>query len=170
MPQAETERRDSVFQSILRLEGQAHAASRHVEILRQRMADDLGLLIDLLRHEMAVVALLDQEGAGGDALRAALHRQVGLVVEGRALAVEDDPVALLEIGDEIGEGRERERIRAEIHLAIADADRERRALAGADQQIVLALEQEGEREGAAQPRQAQPHGLDRRAGRDRSRG
>ena len=50
-----------------------------------------------------------------------------------------------------------------IHLAVAIADRERRALAGADQQIFLAGEQEGERERAAQPRQRRLDRLDRRS-------
>ena len=72
-------------------------------------------------------------------------------------------VAVLQIGDGIGERGERDRVRAQIHLAVAVADRERRALAGADQQILLALEQEGEREGAAQPRQRRRYRLDRRA-------
>ena len=47
-------------------------------------------------------------------------------------------------------GRERQRVGAEIHFAVAVADRERRALARPDQEIVLALEQIDEREGAAQ--------------------
>ena len=33
---------------------------RHVEIVRERVADDLRLLVDFLRHEVAVVALVDQ--------------------------------------------------------------------------------------------------------------
>ena len=67
------------------------------------------------------------------------------------LRVSADPVAFLEIGDAVGEGRERERVRAQIHFALAIADRERRALAGADEKILLALEQIDERERAAQP-------------------
>ena len=64
--------------------------------------------------------------------------------------VDNDPVALLEIGDAIGERRERQRVRAEIHLALAVADGERRALARADQKIVLAIEEIDEGERAAQ--------------------
>ena len=41
----------------------------------------------------------------------------------------------------------------EIHFAVAVADRQRRALAGADHQIVVAPEHEGQRERAAQLRQ-----------------
>ena len=85
------------------------------------------------------------------------------VVDLDAVARQHHPVAVLEIGDRVGEGRERDRVGAEIHLAVAIADRQRRALARADQQIVLAGEQEGEREGAAQPRQRRRHRLDRRA-------
>ena len=58
-------------------------------------------------------------------------------------------------------GAERDRVRAQIHLAVAIADRERRAVAGADHQIVLAGEDEAEREGAAQLRQRRLHRLDR---------
>ena len=76
--------------------------------------------------------------------------------------VSDDPVAFLEIGDAVGERRERQRVRAEIHLAVAVADRERRALARADQEILLALEQIDEREGAAQALQRRVNRLGRR--------
>ena len=74
----------------------------------------------------------------------------------------DDPVALLEIGDAVGERRERQRIGAEIHFAVAIADRERRALARADQEIVFALEQIDEREGAAQTLERRVNRLGRR--------
>ena len=53
----------------------------------------------------------------------------------------------------VGERRQRDGVGAEEHLAVAVADRQRRALARADQQVVLAGEQEGERKRAAQPRQ-----------------
>ena len=75
------------------------------------------------------------------------------VVDHGAAAGEHDPVAVLEIADRVGERRERDGVGAEIHLALAVADGERRALAGADQEVFLAVEQEGEREGALEPRQ-----------------
>ena len=53
-------------------------------------------------------------------------------------------------------GAERDRVRAEIHFAVAVADRERRAVAGADHQIVVAGEDEAERERAAQLATAPP--------------
>ena len=58
-------------------------------------------------------------------------------------------------------GAERDRVRAQIHLAVAIADRERRAVAGADHQIVVAGEDEAERERAAQLRQRRLHRFDR---------
>ncbi len=87
---------------------------------------------------------------------------VVLVEDGGALAVQDHPVAIFEIADRVGERAERDRVRAEIHFALAMADRERRAVAGADHQVVIAGEDEAEREGAAQLRQHRPHRLDRR--------
>ena len=51
-------------------------------------------------------------------------------------AGEHRPVAVVEIGDAVGERRQRQRVGAEIHLAVAVADRQRRAAAGADQQVV----------------------------------
>ena len=84
------------------------------------------------------------------------------VVHLDALARHHGPVAVFEIADGVGERRQRDRVGAEEHLAVAIADRERRALAGADQQILLAGEQEGERERAAQPRQRRLHGVGRR--------
>ncbi len=72
-----------------------------------------------------------------------------------------DPVAVFEISDAVGERPERNRIRAEIHFAIAKADGQRRPVAGADHQIVVAGEDEPERERAAKLRQRRPHRLDR---------
>ena len=60
-----------------------------------------------------------------------------------------------------GQRRQRQRIGADIHLAVAIADRQRAAAPGADQQIVLAGEQEDERERAFEPRQRARHRLRR---------
>ena len=125
------------------------------------MADHFRLLVDFLGHEVAVVRLVDQRGRRRVLDRLALHDGVGLVVDGGAVARQHDPVAVLEIGDGVGERPERDRVRAEIHLALAIADRERRAVARADHQIVFAGEDEAERERAAKLRQRRPHRLDR---------
>src|SRR5262245_21380126 len=142
---------------------QPHALGRHVEIARERVADDLGLLVNFLRHEVAIIALVDQERRRQRLHHCALDLAALDVVYLDALAGEHGGVAILQIGDRVGERRERDGIGAEIHLAVAVTDRERRALARADEEIVLAGEQEGERERAAQSRQCRGHGLGRRA-------
>ena len=135
---------------------------RHVDVVGERVPDDLGLLVDLLGHEVAIIALLGEQASGRAALDAPLRPCAGGVEDLGAGAGDDDPVALLEIGDAVGEGGERQRVGAEIHLAVAVADRERRALARADEQVVMALEQIDEREGAAKPRERREHRLGRR--------
>ena len=131
----------------------AHPLLAHVDVMGERMADDLGLFVNFLGHEVAIIAFFDQQAA-----RLAAHLAAGddlacRVVEHRAFARQHDPVALFEIGNEIGERGERQRVRAEIHFAVAIADRQRRALARADQQIVFAVKEIGERVGAAHARQ-----------------
>ena len=81
------------------------------------------------------------------------HHLAGDVLDDGAAAGEHDEVAVLEVADLAGERRERDGIRAEIHLAVAIADGERRTLARPDQEVFLAGKQEGEREGALEPRQ-----------------
>ena len=125
----------------------------------ERMADDLGLLVDLLGHEVAIVALFREQASGRAALDAALDPFPVAVANVGAFARHHRPVALLEIGDAIGEGGERERVGAQKHLAVAIADRERRALPRADQEVVLAREQIDERERAAQPLKRRMHRL-----------
>ena len=127
------------------------------------MADDLRLLVNLLRHEVAIVALVDEKRRGRRLEHRALDLAALAVADLDALAREHGPVAVLEIGDRVGEGRERDGVGTKIHFAVAVADRERRALARADKKIVLAREQEDERESAAQPRQHRRHRVGRRA-------
>ncbi len=111
---------------------------------------------------MAVIALADQRARrGGFADRALDLGILGVEDRDRARG-HDRPIALFEIGDAAGQRRQRQRVRADEHLAIAIADRQRAAAAGADQQIVLAGEQEDEREGAFEPRQGLRHRLLRR--------
>src|SRR5438270_926617 len=97
------------------------------------MADDFRLLVNFLRHEMAVVALINEERRGIRFLHLALHLFAGCVAHLHALAAEHRPITLFEVADGLGERRERDRIRAEIHLAFAVSDGEWRALARADQ-------------------------------------
>ena len=145
------------------LEGQPHGAGGEVDVMGERARHDFRLFVDFLGHEMAVVALVDQKGRGLRLDLRANDKPIVLAAEHRRAAPQNHPVAVFEIGDGVGEGGERQRVGAEIHFpALAIADRQRRAAPRADQQIFLALEQEGEREGAFQPRQAGRHRLLRR--------
>ena len=72
--------RESASRIEFEFERQAHDALGEIEIMRERAADDLGLFVDFLGHEMAVVALVDQEAsrpaaAGSAARRAARWRR-----------------------------------------------------------------------------------------------
>ena len=116
----------------------------------ERVADDLGLLVDLLGHEVPVIAPFREQASGRAQLDRAPDPISGAIANVGPLAGQHDPIAFLEIGDTVGERRERERVGTQIHLAVAVADRERRALPRADQQVVLTLEQIDERESAAQ--------------------
>ena len=91
----------------------------------------------------------------------ALHGLAGGIADLRALALDHDPIAVLQVADRVGERRQRDGVRAEIHLALAVADRQRRAAPRADQHVLLALEQERERERALEPRQRRGDRLDR---------
>ena len=125
------------------------------------MADHLGLLVNLLRHEVAVVALVDEKGRGERARDRPLDSLAVAVADGDAGPSDHGPVAVGEIGDGVGEGRERDRIGAHEHLATAEAERERAALPRHDHQIVVAAENHGERERALEALQAVVHGAHR---------
>ena len=140
---------------------QPDPAGREIEVVRERVGNHLRLLVNLLQHEVAMVALVDGE-ARGDRMHDRALDALSLVVENLHRAARDDrPVAVFEIGDRLGEGRERDRVGAQEHLALAMADRERAAAARGDQKIVLAGEEHGQRERAFQPLQRLGHRLDR---------
>ena len=120
------------------------------------MADDFGLLVDFLRHEVAMVALIDHERRSVGLEDRTLDLAAGGVMHFDGFARQHNRVAVLEVGNRIGERCERDGVGAEIHLAVAVADRERRAFARTDQEIVLAGEQERERERATKPGQRPP--------------
>ena len=131
--------------------------------MRERVADDFRLLVDLLRHEMAMVALVHQAAPMRSTSAPARFTACPRVVDlRRRCGCTHRPVAVFQIADRVGERRERDRVGAQIHLAVAVADRERRAAARADQEIVLACEQQRQRKRAAQPRQRGRDRLGRR--------
>ena len=128
----------------------------------QRAGDGRRLLVDLLGHEMAVATLVGQDGVQLDHMDRAHDRVPGGIVDAHGAAGDDRPVAFLEITDPVRHRRQRDGIRADEGLALAKADDEGRATPGADQQILLALEQEAQRIGAAQSRDGGGRGVSRR--------
>ena len=108
--------------------GHIDAIGGEIDISRQRMADHFRLLMDLLDHEVAVIALVDQQRGGERTGDRPLDRLAVAVADGDAFARQHRPVAVLQIGDGVGEGRQRDGIGADEHLAVAIADGQRAAL------------------------------------------
>ncbi|MNE37016.1 hypothetical protein D3C80_1308540 [compost metagenome] len=78
-----------------------------------------------------------------------------------ARAGHGDVVAFFEVADLLGEGTDRQGVRAEIHLALAPAYDQGAAATGAQDQLVLALDQDGEGIGAGQAVQRGLEGVQR---------
>ncbi len=142
--------------------GEVHLARRHVDVIGERMRDDFRLFVNFLRHEVAVITLVDQQRTRNRLDHGPVDASAGPVVDFDSGAVHHGPVAFIEIGDGVGKRRERNGIAAEIHFALAVADGEGRALARGDHQIVVAGEDDAEREGALELLQRRAHRLDRR--------
>ena len=98
----------------------------------QRVADHRRLLVDLLVHEVAVVALADQRAGERGLLDLARHRAAVGVVDRRAARAQHRPVALLQVLDAVGQRRQRQRVGADEHLA-ARHSRSRAGCRGARQ-------------------------------------
>ena len=126
-------------------------AVHEVEVVREGVLDAVRLLMDLLFHEVPVLALLDEGRGGGDLDDRPGDSIAADVEHPRAAAVEADVVAFLEVGDLRGERSDRQGVRAEIHLAFAPADHQGAAAPGTEDQSVLALDQDRERIGTGQP-------------------
>ena len=134
-----------------RKRGQRDGLAHRVDDRIQRMANDLGLLEDLLRHEVAVRTLVDKARRHRRRLDLAIDRPVVAVTDRHRPLADHDPVTILQIGNAVGKRRQRERIRPQEHLAIAIADGKRWPLSRADHQPVLAGEDHGQRVGTPEP-------------------
>ena len=94
--------------------GQRDLALERADVALESLGNHDRLLENLLLHEVAIIALLDprRQGTGLDDFSA--HPLVGAVVDLDAIALDDGPVAFLEIGDLLGQRRQRQRVGAEI--------------------------------------------------------
>jgi len=115
--------------------------------------------MDLLFHEVPVIALLHQSRGGGHGAHSPLHRCAARIEDQRLIVVDGDVVALLQIGDAVGERPDRQGVGADEHLALAITDHQRTAAPRAHDQGVVALHQHADGVGAGQ---AGEGGLQRR--------
>ncbi len=75
--------------------------------MRDGAADHLWLLVDLLGHEMPVLALVDETAADLRGDGGAVHDRIARIMEFGAVRTQHHPIAFVQIGDLVGEGRER---------------------------------------------------------------
>ena len=127
--------------------GERHRLRAGVVVGPQRVADGARLLEDLLQHVVAVVALADHGAVvGGDAL-CPRDRPAARLAYRHSTGPQHRPVALVEVADPLGEGRERQRVRGEIGGVVRVPDGKRRAAPSPDQEPRVACEDDREREG-----------------------
>ncbi len=137
------------FRRLRRVEGKVGQGDRtfsRIDEGMKRIADDLGLFVDFLEHEVLIPALADDVAgklrfpdlAGGFMAVPAM--------DGDAGRADHRPVAVFQVHDPGRQRRQRQGVGAQVHLAVADADGQRAALARRDHQIVLAGEYNAERE------------------------
>ncbi len=151
--------------SVAKSNGRAGSATARVDGIHhamQRVADDRGMLVQLLFHEVAEVALADGRTGQAGQLHLALHLGAAHVEEVRALAIDHRPVAVVQIRDALGQRRQREAVGSDEHLVLAEAHRERCAVLRADDQLGMAGEDHGQRIRALQPTERSARRLHRR--------
>ena len=74
--------------------------------MRQRPPDDFGLLVNLLDHEMPVIALVHQIGTGAALEPRTLDNAIIHIPKNRTVSGQHNPITFLKIGDCIRERRE----------------------------------------------------------------
>src|SRR6056297_4213996 len=119
--------------------------------MRDRARQNRGLFRDLLGHEVPVAALVGLGGIYLDGLYGPVGETPLGIHDLDARPGDDRPVALFEIGDAVGQRRESYGIRAEIHLSLSVTHRERGTFPRGDDQVVFAVEEKREGEGALEP-------------------
>ena len=117
---------------------EVRGAELQVETALQRPLARLGLLEDLLEHEVLVRAAVVRLVAPLHGVRALVGRPIveraGLVAAG----VDHGDLAVVEIDDLLGVAHQRRDVGGDEHLALADADHHRAAVARRDDAVGLA--------------------------------
>src|SRR3546814_2754031 len=112
--------------------GQRQRLIDALEIGTQGLGDDDRLLVNLLDHIMAVIALGDQLAIDTRLGDRAFDRLVGLIVNLYLVAAAADPVAFFEIDDPLGQRGKGKRVRAKIGLPLPKPYNQRQAQPRAD--------------------------------------
>ena len=125
----------------------------------QGVPDDVGLLEDLLGHEVLEAALLDHGRLPVEGLHGLLDRGPGEGGEADAPRRQDGDLAVVHVGDAPGVVEEGRDVRREEGLAGAEADDGRRAVAGGDDLAGIARRDAGHGEGPFELADRGPDGL-----------
>ncbi len=139
--------------------GLFHGLGGEIHIMAERMGNDFRLLVDFLFHEVAMVALVDHIGRRLRYLPLALHRLAGEIDDLSTLPGHDGAVAIHQIGDLVGEGRQRNGVGTQEHFSAAITDGKRRAGARRKQRTGIVLEHHHQRIGACDTIQHLQHSL-----------
>ncbi|MNX93838.1 hypothetical protein D3C86_1260460 [compost metagenome] len=139
--------------------GLLHGLGGEIHVMAERVGNDFRLLVDFLFHEVAMVALVDHEGRRLRDLTLALHRLAREIDDLSTLAGQDGTIAIHQIGDFVGEGRQRDGVGAEEHFAPTVTDGKRRAGARRKQRAGIILEHHHQRIGACHAVQHLQHRL-----------
>ena len=107
--------------------------------------------MDFFCHEMLVTRLVDHGGPLFNAGFGAANSVARLIKNLDAAAGQDGAIALLKIGDFMGEGAKRDCVRTDIGFTIAMTNGQGRPFARGDHQIIFALKEETKRKRAFKP-------------------
>ena len=124
------------------------------------LAERLGLLVDLLEHEVREAALLGGLGGPRHLGDDALPRLAGDAADADPSRPQVDDVAFLEEDDPAGMGEDRRDVGGEERLAVADAHDKGYVLAGPDEAIGLAHVHDRDGVGAAGAGKRRAHGVE----------
>ncbi len=139
------------FRRIERQVRYGHRARRRIDEALQGVADDLGLFVDFLQHEVPVTALADGGARQFGQADGPFDRLVVGVEHFGVGRVQHHPVAVFQIHDAVGQGGQGEGVGAQEHFTVTEADRQRAAAPGADHHLMMAGEYDRQGERALEP-------------------
>jgi len=129
--------------------------------VRKRVGNNLGLFVDFLLHEMAVIALVDHQTGTDGFLLHPLNRIAVHIKNLHLLVMQYAPVTVFEIGDHVGERCQRDGVGAQIHLPVPMTDCQWRAVAGTNNHTVFIAKDDCQRKCTFKPRNGLVGGFSR---------